>query len=391
MKKRAGFFALILIAVFCLSSCEQVKNRVSELTSIVTEDVADYQRNLQRSQVLGEITEVESVSGGKYAYSCLSEEEKLAYDQMLDAILNFKSDVSVSTTSLTVLETAYEAIKADYGGLFWFTGYSYVTYFENDNVTIMAIKVSPQYTMSKEEKEKKQAEIDAVVDEWLVGSEGLTDDYEKTKFVYETLINKVDYNAYSLDNQNIISVFLNQSTVCQGYASAASYMLERLGVPSTIVTGVANDEPHAWNLVQVNGAYYYMDVTWGNSRYRDGNNEAVKRVGYEYLNVTGEELFKTHTPEEPFALPDCVSNMDNYYIRQELYFTDWYPELIGNTIQADLMSEKNEATLKFSSAELMNRAKEYYLDQQHIYDYLTGVDHLSYYMSEDMNTLTILR
>ena len=391
MRKKAGVFILILIAIIGLSSCDQVKNRVFELTSTVTEDVAEYQRQLQRSQVLGEITEVESVSDGKYAYSCLNDEEKLAYDQMLDAILNFKSDVSVSTTDLNVLETAYEAIKADYGGIFWFTGYSYVTYYENDGVTIMAIKISPQFTMTKEQKEKKQAEIDAVVDQWLEGSESLTDDYEKTKFVYETLINRVDYNAYSLENQNIISVFLNQSTVCQGYASAASYLLERLGVPSTIITGSANGEPHAWNLVYVNNAYYFMDVTWGNSHYRDKNNEAIKRIGYEYLNVTGEELFKTHTVDEPFALPECVSNADNYYIREELYFTDWYPELIGNTIQADLMSDKKEATLKFASADLMNRAKEYYLDEQHIYDYLSGVDHLSYYMSEEMNTLTILR
>ena len=162
-------------------------------------------------------------------------------------------------------------------------------------------------------------------------------------------------------------------------------------MPSTIITGSANGEPHAWNLVYVNNAYYFMDVTWGNSHYRDKNNEAIKRIGYDYLNVTGEELFKTHTVDEPFALPECVSNGDNYYIREELYFTDWYPELIGNTIQADLMSDKKEATLKFASADLMNRAKEYYLDEQHIYDYLSGVDHLSYYMSEEMNTLTILR
>ena len=383
---------LTLSALMLFGACsDNPISSIKDVTCTIKEDVVEYQRQLQRDQILGEITEVESLSTDRYAYSCLNDEEKLAYDQMLDAIVNFKKDAPVTTTDLEVLKKAYEAIKADYGGLFWFTGYSYVTYFEDDNVTVMAIKVTPQFTMSEEEKNRKQAEIDGVVDEWLAGSEALADDYEKTKFVYELLINNVDYNAYSMENQNIISVFLNKSTVCQGYACAAQYLLEKLGVKSTIVTGVANDEPHAWNLVQVNGAYYYMDVTWGNSRYRNGDNEAVKHVGYEYLNITTEDILKTHTIDQTFELPECVSNADNYYIRESLYFTDWYPELIGNTIQADLMSDKKEATIRFASSDLLNRAKSYYLDQYHVYDYLSGVDHMSYYVTEDMNTLTLLR
>ncbi len=391
MGKKSAIFIIALVGVLTFSGCSEAVSTIQDASSDFYETVAETQRQLQRDQILGEITEVESVSEGKYAYSCLNDEEKLAYDQMLDAVMNFKKDVPVTTTDLDVLKKAYEAVKADYGGLFWFTGYTYVTYFEDDNVTVMAIKFSPQFTMTKEEKEQKQAEIDAVADQWLAGSETLTDDYEKTKFVYETLINNVDYNVYSLENQNIISVFLNQSTVCQGYACAASYLLDRLGVQSTIITGEANGEAHAWNLVLVNGAYYYMDVTWGNSRYRDQNNDAVKRVGYEYLNVTTEELCRTHTISDTFAVPVCESNADNYYIREEIYFTDWYPELIGSVLKEGLLGDAGEATVKFASEDLMNRATSYFLDQYKIYDYLSGVDHLSYYMSEDMYTLTLLR
>ena len=53
-------------------------------------------------------------------------------------------------------------------------------------------------------------------------------DYEKSKWVYETLINRVDYVADAPDNQNIISVFLNGQTVCQGYSNAANYLFSKI-------------------------------------------------------------------------------------------------------------------------------------------------------------------
>ena len=55
-------------------------------------------------------------------------------------------------------------------------------------------------------------------------------DYEKALYVFKKLIDEVDYVEDSADNQNIISVFLNHETICQGYAYATQYLLEKLGV-----------------------------------------------------------------------------------------------------------------------------------------------------------------
>lgn len=59
--------------------------------------------------------EAPSLSGSKYAYSTLSEDGKLVYDQVYDAIMNRKTDVSVSTLDAAVLEQAYNCVMADYG------------------------------------------------------------------------------------------------------------------------------------------------------------------------------------------------------------------------------------------------------------------------------------
>ena len=96
------------------------------------------------------------------------------------------------------------------------------------------------------------------------------DTYEKIKYIYETLIRQVEYQEDSGQNQNIRSVFLEGKTVCMGYSKAAQYLLNRMGIFCTLVTGTVNgDRPssHAWNLVKIGEEYYFMDVTWGNPGY----------------------------------------------------------------------------------------------------------------------------
>ena len=66
-------------------------------------------------------------------------------------------------------------------------------------------------------------------------------DYQKILYVYEYIVNTVDYDLEAADNQNIYSVFVNRRSVCAGYSKATQYLLERLGVFCTYVTGTTLD------------------------------------------------------------------------------------------------------------------------------------------------------
>ena len=62
-----------------------------------------------------------------------------------------------------------------------------------------------------------QNQIEAKADQWIQGApQG--DTYERIKYVYETLIDQVEYQEDSPQNQNIRSVFLEGKTVCMGYS-----------------------------------------------------------------------------------------------------------------------------------------------------------------------------
>lgn len=205
--------------------------------------------------------EVESISTEAYAYQTLDEKTKKVYDEVLDAILKNKESVAVSTTEQEVLDNAYNAVNADYGGLFWVSGYMYTQHSRGDN--IIGMDFSPSYTMEQSEREEIQAQIDSRVEELLTGIPTEASDYEKVKYVFETLIEQVDYNPDAENNQNIISVFLNGETVCQGYACATQYLLRLLNIQCAIVTGKADGDAHAWNLVRMDGDYYYLEYHLG--------------------------------------------------------------------------------------------------------------------------------
>ena len=61
---------------------------------------------------------------------------------------------------------------------------------------------------------------------------------------------------------------VNSKAVCQGYALAYKLLLARVGIPVVYVQSDAMN--HAWNMVQMDGNWYHVDVTWDDPVYSDG-------------------------------------------------------------------------------------------------------------------------
>ena len=344
--------------------------------------------NSQMSPMMEEAVLVDSVSYDKYAYQHLSEEQQQTYDQIYDCIVSYKDKISMATLDNDIISAAYEAVMADYGNLFWVNGYQYNTY-TNTAGEVVGMEFVPKYTMTEEQRDIYQVKVDAVVEEWLSGISQEASDFNKALYVFDTLVERVDYVSDSEENQNILSVFLYQETVCQGYADAAWYLLDKLGISNTIITGTANNEGHAWNLVYLDDAYYFMDVTWGNSKYLDTNNDATKRVNYAYLAMTTEEISQNHVITTSFEVPECLSNVDNYFVHEGLYY-DWFGvDSIGDKLSKSYQAGEDEISLKFSNRDLYARIIDYFFTQKHISDYCKGLESVYYLLDENANVITV--
>lgn len=338
--------------------------------------------------LVGKAKDVKSISTDRYAYSQLDEETQKVYDQILDCILKHEESAAISTQSEDVLTRAYNCIFMDYGGLFWVHGYRYHTYSSFGHV--VGMEIEPKYVYSKEETKKLQKQVDAVVEEWLAGISPGDSDYAKAKYVFDTLISKVNYKIESRDNQNILSVFLYGETVCQGYADATQYLLQYLGVPATVITGEADGSSHAWNMVCLDGTYYYTDTTWGNSAYQVQDGVEERSMDYSYLNATSQELAQTHTPQTEISLPESTSIDDTYFCREGLYFTAYDGAAIGQRIRQARQEGQKRVTIKLADEEVYARTLDAYITNNHFFTYNRDLSSISYIDDEKMKTITFI-
>ena len=105
--------------------------------------------------------------------------------------------------------------------------------------------------------------------------------------------------------QDFTSVFLLKQSVCAGYSRTFQYLCKKAGIKCTYVPG-DTDEPHAWNLVELNGKYYWVDVTWGDPIYDDG----TQTLNYHYFMTTDEVLFRTHYTLDGKVLLNSYDSID---------------------------------------------------------------------------------
>ena len=87
------------------------------------------------------------------------------------------------------------------------------------------------------------------------------------------------------------------NALCAGYARALKVVLDKLGIPAVIVSGVYYDnnnkpQEHMWIYVEIGGNWYAVDPTFDNTDEVENGAEIIKD---KYLLV-GEKVMYNHTP-----------------------------------------------------------------------------------------------
>ncbi len=342
------------------------------------------------------IRELKNAQKGLYAYELLTDAGKTLYVEMLAILQNLGTDVTVSTTSDEAIEMVFDYVMADHPEIFYVDGYQYTNYSVGDTIT--RISFTGNYLYGADEVKRRQTRINEAVNKCLQGAPSSEDDYYAIKYVYEYLIANTEYDMDAVDNQNICSVFINGKSVCNGYAKAAQYLLGKLGIKSTLVTGTVNTRNssgvrHAWNLVLCNNAYYYMDVTWGDASYQTVSGESadatkLPAVNYDYLNVTTSEITSNHAISDIMAMPKCNSIADNFYVRENEYFTSAEMALVTDLFNRRYKDGSNNVTIKCSNDGIYESLFEELITNRRVFECLQGdTSQVSYTTFEDTRTI----
>lgn len=311
-----------------------------------------------------------------YCFSMLEITEQNVYAEILYALENYVDEMELSIKDTKQIDKIFQYVLMDHPEIFYTDGYSFVKYTLGDVVKKITFKGT--YLYNKEEKESRQILVENAAEKLLSQIPENVSDYEKVKYVYETIIKNTEYDMGAEDNQNICSVLLNGASVCQGYAKTVQYLLTRLNIPCTLVIGtVENGEGHAWNMVKIDNEYYYLDATWGDASYlfhlqEEQKIENTPSINYDYLCVTTEEIGRTHSLGTLIPMPECDSLNANYYVKEGTYFTEVDFEQIEQVIKRYLEEKRETITLRCSDETVYEEMSEELLNKQKIFKYLDG-------------------
>ncbi len=112
---------------------------------------------------------------------------------------------------------------------------------------------------------------------------------EKVYKIYNWIASNVSYDYNNLNNEEnktkytAYGALKDKKAVCQGFAALFYRMCLDNGIDCRIISGDAGGA-HAWNIVKVDGKYYYADVTWDCFVIADAaNNRQAKPATFFYF------------------------------------------------------------------------------------------------------------
>ncbi len=327
----------------------------------------------------------------KYAYSLLDLELRQLYAEMYLILLNGASDVPLCSNNLVDVKYVAECIYTDCPEFFYHYGYEYVSSKLGD--VVVKINYSPCYSMNPDEIRQMQAHINGYAANCFAGINTAADDYHKVKYVYEYLIFTTDYDETVEHNQTICSVALYNRSVCLGYARMMQYLLQELAIETAIVIG-KNEQgvSHAWNLVKLGNAYYYVDPTWGDASYQQaGEQERLSVINYDYLCVTTDELLQTHIIESRIPMPRCVFQHDNYYVREGCYVSMIDIKHFEEAFRAGTTAD-GTISIKCKDAKVFEDTGKFLIEEGNLYRFVRNSSgQVQYTMNENMYTYTFFQ
>ena len=375
-----------------------VENPEGELTNQVTGTITaklseeDWETRQSAGLTNSSIASTMESCKGLYAYEKLSAEQKQLYAEILLIYQTLSAGVPLCSNDESAVEKVSSCVLLDHPEIFYSDGYAYDQYIFAEHV--QKITYSPNYTLSREQIEDRTSLIEQYVVSFMKELPQNATEYDKVKYVYEMVILNTEYNLEAPDNQNICSVFLGRESVCLGYAKAVQYLLQEVGVEATVVTGsVITGEAHAWNLVKVNGQYYYLDATWGDASYMmdSGAGDALTTINYDYLCITTQDILKTHIIDNPIQVPSCIVQIDNYYVKEGLYLDSLDSILIAEIFQEAYQKGKDCVSIRCSSRTVFDNFQDNMLDNQQIFNYLdSGTTTLAYTANDKLYTYTFM-
>lgn len=179
------------------------------------------------------------------------------------------TEEEITAILLRQVEQGIDLLRREVPEIFWISLGSYVIEWSGQREA-GTLTVYIGYCYSREEIEEKTKAMAEILDEVLEAAP--EDAGAAVIYFHDWLVNHTSYASDLAETGismhgyeygfNIDGVFLQGRAVCEGYSKAFKLLCDRAGIPNQIVFGMADEENHSWNYVQLEGSWYLVDATW---------------------------------------------------------------------------------------------------------------------------------
>lgn len=157
-------------------------------------------------------------------------------------------------------------------------------------------------------------------------------EYECSVLMNDYLVDTITYQPQAAHEHNLYGALVERQAVCDGYALAYKYLADGLGMDCVVITGSAYEDKagyqqgmsqlqslnaqqimqwdsgyrHAWNAIQIDGHWYYTDVTYNDPVSLDHDEQAdFSGLKEAFTNLTWQDMMQLRSAEVSlFLAPD---------------------------------------------------------------------------------------
>lgn len=286
----------------------------------------------------------------RYGRTKLDSNWQYIYDKLVEGCESANPEIEVDISNITIdfnsftedHDFLYEMFYSDYPEYFWVNNGHNGASLKGDKLTL-----KPSYSMTGSTLTSAKSAYNSKVTELTSGLSGKSD-YEKAKILHDRVINTVTYVSREGKDQNAYNALVEGKAVCNGYARAYQHLMNEVGIPTWFVRGSSINPttntpiPHAWNIVKLDGQWYYTDVTW---------DDQGENTFYEYLNITTSKMAQGHTLDADYAalVPQATANDANFYKKEGREFHSY-----DQTKLIDLLKKDNNKTQIYINGDVDN-------------------------------------
>lgn len=240
----------------------------------------------------------------EYHKSKLNKKCQIFYEQMVASFERMESSVECKSLFNQDVSDTYIAVYNDHPEFFYLSHAPQMAKkmgFLGNSTTLIFNSI-----FSRSEILQYRMTIDKTLKNLAVLTKAALDDVAIEKIVCDYLLKNITYEINNVYNQNAATALVKNKGQCSGIAKAVKYIFDYFDIECIIVNGTASDPtagisgPHSWNIVNIDGKYYHLDVT-----FMIGANMSKKQpFNYLYLNYSDSQMDINHQWDKNYY-PKC--------------------------------------------------------------------------------------